>query len=120
MGVNSGWGKMRSGVLLEAAMIMGLEKGSGDGLKAEQRTHNAEALKLEVYVALLKSANVVKIVSYVNYEDCVARNANGEECRIVLPGYSRERGGRVFNNLCPAAVFGNNVGPSPTTCSTLF
>jgi hypothetical protein len=49
-------------------------------------------------VALLKLVNVVKIVSYVNYEDGVARNANGEECRIVLPGYSRERGGRVSNN----------------------
>jgi hypothetical protein len=46
---------------------------------------------------LLKLVNVVKVVSYVNYEDCVARNANGEECRIVLPDYSRKRGSQVFN-----------------------
>jgi hypothetical protein len=30
-------------------------------------------------VALL---HVVKTMSYVNYEDCVAKKKNGEECRI--------------------------------------
>jgi hypothetical protein len=58
---------------------------------------------------LLKSVNVVKIVSYVNYEDCVARNANEEECRIVLPGYSRERGNRVFNTPSLHLDWGANV-----------
>jgi hypothetical protein len=57
----------------------------------------------------LKSVSVVKIVSYVNYEDCVARNAIGEECRIVLPGYSRERGGQVFNTPSLHSVWGANV-----------
>jgi hypothetical protein len=77
----------------------GLRKGSGDGLKAEQITYNAVALKLEFYLALLKSVNVVKTVSYINYEDCVARDANGEECRRGFLGYSRERASRVFNTL---------------------
>jgi hypothetical protein len=76
----------------------GLRK--GERQRAQSRTENAQRGSVEVrgYVALLKSVNVVKIVSYVNYEDCVARNANREECRIVLPGYSHERGGRVFND----------------------
>jgi hypothetical protein len=37
---------------------------------------------VSVEISSLKSVNVVKTVSYVNYEDCVARDANGEECRI--------------------------------------
>jgi hypothetical protein len=45
----------------------------------------------------LKLTNVVKIVSYVNYEDCVAKEKNGEECRIGNPGYLHVHGGRVFN-----------------------
>jgi hypothetical protein len=72
----------------------------GEPRRAQSRTENAQrrSVELKGYIALLKLVNVVKIVSYVNYEDYVAGNAIGEECIMVLPGYSRELGGWVFNN----------------------
>jgi hypothetical protein len=49
--------------------------------------YNVVALQLEVYVALLKLVSVDKTVSYINDEDCVSKEKNGEECRIGNPGY---------------------------------